>query len=154
MQPNTLLCWGGMCGSPIPNASPSPHPITLQSLQPIQAPRRDQAQLEKEDGRCWPLLGTGSSGQGRSVPRCHCGQGRPPRLDAGGRNAGTHQLSSPLSQLAVVLSFHSQHMAVWGGRRGVFIFIYWQGRKRNPLSPPVPCNRDGSHAPSSLSPGR
>lgn len=114
-----------------------PHPITLQSPQPTQTPRRDQAQLEEEDGRCWSLLGTGSSGQDRSVPRCHCGQGWPPQLDAGGRDASTHQLSSPLSQLAVVLSFHSQHMAVWGRRRegSLFYFYLFAGKEEKPPQP-------------------
>lgn len=113
------------------------HPARSSALP--GAMERDQAQLEKEDGRCWPLLGTGSSGQGRSwglspgaavVMEGHRGWMQTATMSA------RSQLSSLPSQLAVILGFHSQHVAVWGGRRGSLSYFYLlAGKEEKPPQP-------------------
>ena len=110
-----------------PQCIPISSPSTLQGLQPSRVLWRDQVQPEKEDGKSWPFLETGSSGQGRSwglspgaavVRDGHHGW-----MQAAAMPTDT-QLSSLPSQLAVVLGFHSQHVAVWGGRRGSLSYFY------------------------------
>lgn len=59
------------------------------------------------------------------------------------------QLSSPLSQLAVVLGFHSQHVVVWGGRRGSLSYFHLLAGKEE--KPPQPsCAMQQGREPRSL----
>lgn len=127
-------------GQPVrPHLIPISSPSTLQGLQPSQVAWKDQVRPEKKDGKCWPLLVTCSLGQGRSwclspgstvVRDSHSSWVQAIAMP-------THtELSSRPSQLAVILGFHSQRAAVWGGRRESLSYFYLLAAKEE--KPPQP----------------